>query len=67
MEYVAAGDIAADGVHMLSTSGMLRFAESARPADSAIVATEIGMLYPLRRRRRTLSSSPPTPRRAAAT
>jgi quinolinate synthase len=78
MEYVAAGDIAAEGVHMLSTGGMLRYAESAEPvaqAESltqvgepglrdtidppaadiathpvreAIVATEIGMLYPLR-------------------
>jgi quinolinate synthase len=28
---------------------MLRFAESARPGSSAIVATEVGMLYPLRR------------------
>jgi quinolinate synthase len=29
MEYVAAGDIAAEGVHMLSTGGMLKYAESA--------------------------------------
>ena len=48
MEYVAAGDIAADGVHMLSTSGMLRYAVDAQPGSSAIVATEVGMLYPLR-------------------
>ncbi len=48
MEYVAAGDIAAEGVHMLSTSGMLRFAQNAKPGSSAIVATEVGMLYPLR-------------------
>ncbi len=48
MEYVAAGDIAADGVHMLSTGGMLRYAERAQAGSSAIVATEIGMLYPLR-------------------
>jgi quinolinate synthase len=46
MEYVAAGDIAADGVHMLSTSGML--AHVARhPHGAYIVATENGMLYPL--------------------
>jgi quinolinate synthase len=34
MEYVAAGDISAAGVHMLSTGGMLSYAESAtaRPA-----------------------------------
>jgi quinolinate synthase len=74
MEYVAAGDISADGIHMLSTGGMLRYAESAErevraqngagshtssrgqgapavgaPARrrEAVVATEIGMLYPL--------------------
>ncbi len=79
MEFVAAGDVSAEGVHMLSTGGMLRFAESAThrgpesdgggqvsepglhdssepPAADlathrvreAIVATETGMLYPLR-------------------
>jgi quinolinate synthase len=48
MEYVAAGDIAAEGVHMLSTGGMLNYASHAAPGSSAIVATEIGMLYPLR-------------------
>jgi quinolinate synthase len=48
MEYVAAGDISPEGVHMLSTGGMLRYAQSARPGSSAIVATETGMLYPLR-------------------
>jgi quinolinate synthase len=46
MEYVAAGDIAADGVHMLSTSGMLQHVE-ANPEGSFVVATENGMLYPL--------------------
>jgi quinolinate synthase len=48
MEYVAAGDIDPDGVHMLSTGGMLNYAAHAAPGSSAIVATEIGMLYPLR-------------------
>jgi quinolinate synthase len=48
MEYVAAGDIDADGVHMLSTGGMLRYAREARAGSSAIVATEVGMLHPLR-------------------
>jgi quinolinate synthase len=75
MEYVAAGDISAEGVHMLSTGGMLSYAEqaerSARDAASqsaeqagrqagepeqtppggkreAVVATEVGMLHPLR-------------------
>jgi quinolinate synthase len=67
MEYVAAGDVAAEGVHMLSTGGMLKYAEDAehhareqaahgRGGDAAsdaparrqaVVATEVGMLYPL--------------------
>jgi len=46
MEYVAAGDIEESGVHMLSTSGMLRHVES-NPDGSFVVATENGMLYPL--------------------
>jgi quinolinate synthase len=61
MEYVAAGDLAAEGVQMLSTGGMLKYAEkaehaapagtSSRTGDGpreAVVATEVGMLYPLR-------------------
>jgi quinolinate synthase len=48
MEYVAAGDLASEGVHMLSTGGMLKYAEAAKPGQTAIVATEIGMLHPLR-------------------
>ncbi len=47
MEYVAAGDIDADGVRILSTGGMLRYAREAKPGTSAIVATETGMLHPL--------------------
>jgi quinolinate synthase len=67
MEYVAAGDVSAEGVHMLSTGGMLAYAEgaehdsleqaererrdaganAAQPRREAVVATEIGMLYPL--------------------
>jgi len=47
MEYVAAGDIEAEGVHMLSTSGMLEHVEN-HPDGSYIVATENGMLYPLK-------------------
>jgi quinolinate synthase len=77
MEYVAAGDVDAEGVHMLSTGGMLKYAESiehsaqgvaegqveepglkdtaeppaadvaTHPVREAVVATEIGMLYPL--------------------
>jgi quinolinate synthase len=53
MEYVAAGDVDADGVQMLSTGGMLGYARelAADPGVShrtAIVATETGMLHPLR-------------------
>ncbi len=48
MEYAAAGDIDGEGVHMLSTGGMLRYAGAAKPGATAIVATEIGMLHPLR-------------------
>jgi quinolinate synthase len=48
MEYVAAGDVDAEGVHMLSTGGMLGYARDAAPGSTAIVATEVGMLHPLR-------------------
>jgi quinolinate synthase len=62
MEYVASGDVSADGVHMLSTGGMLKYAEAlervaggaaehagqANKPREAVVATEIGMLHPLR-------------------
>ena len=56
MEYVAAGDVSAEGVHMLSTGGMLEVRREGRGARAreraqrreAVVATEIGMLYPLR-------------------
>src|SRR3954447_10547251 len=48
MEYVAAGDIEADGIHMLSTSGMLKHVEE-NPEGSVVLATENGMLYPLQR------------------
>jgi quinolinate synthase len=51
MEYVAAGDIAPDGVHMLSTGGMLGYAKTAPAGGTAIVATETGMLHPLREAR----------------
>ncbi|HTA96758.1 MAG TPA: quinolinate synthase NadA [Solirubrobacteraceae bacterium] len=63
MEYVAAGDVSAEGVHMLSTGGMLRYADDleklaggrvngqasaiASSPREAVVATETGMLYPL--------------------
>jgi quinolinate synthase len=46
MEYVAAGDVDSEGVHMLSTSGMLRHARE-HPDGEFIVATETGILYPM--------------------
>src|SRR5215207_1780974 len=48
MEYVAAGDVDPEGVHMLSTGGMMNYAATATPGTTAIKATEIGMLHPLR-------------------
>ncbi|MBV8218239.1 MAG: quinolinate synthase NadA, partial [Solirubrobacterales bacterium] len=53
MEYVAAGDIDSEGVHMLSTGGMLGYARGIEGRAgggqlTAIVATETGMLHPLR-------------------
>jgi quinolinate synthase len=48
MEYVAAGDVDSEGVHMLSTGGMLDYAAHATPGTTAIMATETGMLHPLR-------------------
>jgi quinolinate synthase len=49
MEYVAAGDVDPQGVHMLSTGGMLTYAaEHAGHGGTAIMATETGMLHPLR-------------------
>jgi quinolinate synthase len=51
MEYVAAGDVDPRGVHMLSTGGMLGYARTAPAGATAIVATETGMLHPLREAR----------------
>ena len=48
MEYVAAGDVDGEGVHMLSTGGMLGYAREHAAGGTAIVATETGMLHPLR-------------------
>jgi quinolinate synthase len=56
MEYVASGDVDAEGVKMLSTGGMMSYARelASRPSGTggrrttAIVATETGMLHPLR-------------------
>jgi quinolinate synthase len=47
MEYVAAGDVDAAGVHMLSTGQMMGWAAAAPAGATAIMATETGMLHPL--------------------
>jgi quinolinate synthase len=49
MEYVAAGDVDPEGVHMLSTGGMLDYARGrAGGGGTAVMATETGMLHQLR-------------------
>src|SRR4051795_7653122 len=48
LEYVAAGDLEPEGIEMLSTGGMLKWAQEHGDAKEAIVATETGMLHPLR-------------------
>jgi quinolinate synthase len=71
MEYVASGDVAAEGVHMLSTGGMLSYAGEAehelaeQPTRSrtkeAVVATEVGMLYGLQKTAPDVSFIPANP------
>ena len=48
MEYASSGDIDPDGVHMLSTGGMLDHVAE-KPDGTFIVATETGMLHPLQK------------------
>jgi quinolinate synthase len=80
MEYVASGDVSSEGVHMLSTGGMLEYAEALErvaggAAESAgdppgqagkprevVVATEIGMLHPLRMAAPDVSFIPANPK-----
>jgi quinolinate synthase len=47
MEFVAAGEVEKEGVHMLSTGQMLDYVRE-HPSGEFIVATENGMLHPLR-------------------
>jgi quinolinate synthase len=49
MDYVATGEVGAEGVCMLSTGGMLDHAAHAKPGTTTIVATEVGMLYGLQK------------------
>ncbi|HEX6229297.1 MAG TPA: quinolinate synthase NadA [Solirubrobacterales bacterium] len=46
MEFVAAGDVEEEGLHMLSTGQMLDYVQK-HPDGEFIVATENGMLHPL--------------------
>ncbi|HEX5763056.1 MAG TPA: quinolinate synthase NadA, partial [Solirubrobacterales bacterium] len=46
MEFVAAGEVEEEGVHMLSTGQMLDYVQQ-KPDGEFIVATENGMLHPL--------------------
>lgn len=46
MEYIASGDIDTEGVHVLSTGGMLDHVRR-NPGGTKIIATETGMLYPI--------------------
>jgi quinolinate synthase len=48
MEYVIAGEIADGGLHMLGTGGMLKHVRE-HPDGDFVVATETGMLHPLRK------------------
>ena len=67
MEYVAAGDVDAEGVHMLSTGGMLGYAQR-RPAGAGRRSwrPRPGCCTACARRRRTWTSWRPTRRRRAA-
>jgi quinolinate synthase len=48
MEYVAAGDVDPEGVHMLSTGGMLDYAKQhAGEGGTVVMATEVGMMHQL--------------------
>jgi quinolinate synthase len=58
MEYVSAGDVSAEGVHMLSTGGMLKYAEAAeREAGAEAVCRSGGGLAERQPGREAASSS----------
>jgi quinolinate synthase len=48
IEAISAGDVDPEGVHILSTEGMIKRPKES-PADEFIVATEVGILHRLRR------------------
>ena len=66
MEYVAAGDVDPDGVHMLSTGGMLEYARNATPARPRSWRPRSGCCTRSRWRPPTSTSWPPTRPPAAA-
>ena len=47
LDAVASGELDADRVQILSTGGMLRYAQLRAPSGTVIVATETGMVHPL--------------------
>jgi quinolinate synthase len=65
LEAISAGDVAVDGVEILSTEGMIR-----RPAQSSaqefVVATEVGILHRLRRENPTKTFYPANDRATCA-
>lgn len=48
VDLIESGKLAKDKVKVLSTGGMLREAKQAKPGSRVLVATEVGMLHPLR-------------------
>ena len=62
MEYVAAGDVDAEGVHMLSTGGMMTWAAQRRRAPRRSWPPRPGCCTRCRWRGRTSTSWPPTRR-----
>ncbi len=67
MEYVAAGDVASEGVHMLSTGGMLGWAAAAPRAPRRSWPPRPGCCTRCRWRAPTSTSWPPTRRPRVAT
>ena len=61
VEAMSAGDVATEGAHILSTEGMIR-RPAQSPADTFIVATEVGILHRLRRENPTKTFIPASDR-----
>ena len=67
MEYVAAGDVDPEGVHLLSTGGMVEYARQATPGAPRSWRPRPGCSTSCAWRRPTWTGSPRTRRRPAAT